>query len=952
MGRDGRAAPNPLWGQMSARRSRLRALSTLAVLALLLPLGGCGGINVVRKQKLELKPASLPLRTFAFPSGLRVIVEKDIRTPLAGVFVVVGSGSSSDPAGKEGLAHYVEHLAFQSRPFGAESFSELLDNAGSIQRNAFTDFDSTTYYEIGPAAALPRLLRIEAVRMVIPVSDVPTATATVELDVVRNELRERNETGFVGDVYSRLQAAIFPSGHLYSRPIGGTHRSVSALAKTDVEAFAKAHYRPDNMTLVLVGNIDLETADKLLADSLPRALVEAPNPVRLPERLAPAPPAVPEPAPLPVALPKVEAPIASPELWIGWALPRGFDRDGYLLSFLASAARQRLSRAGLDDRDIAHIEVLPIPGKEASMLLCRVALHEGLAPEKTLAKVLTEAPKIVNGFLTDPNDEVVSTVVLRSQYTFADMLYSRARRTILVGELLQMEDLVVRGLRRAAVTHFSQDPTLLSRALHDIAELKPERFRDYALPYLTVDRARAVLFLPKGGATGGGPAEVADRLAPPDRDRSTEKLIAPPKEWGEDLLNSPGQLSAYRLKNGLSVVLERRAGLPLVTASLSLGIGPASAKDGGSLAFARAMATPASRFNDPSEYGGLLSSSYGEDRIIERAEGSSGNAEGILATLAERARTMRVQRSDSLHFKDRVLPSYRRLEREPRRLAEREFFASLLPDSLYGRVPKFEELEAASYSATSEWLERAYSPGNATLVVVGDFEPKELQVWIDASFGGWSGSAPPIPVASRPAAASPKDRAEVRMLTTPRPGASQGEIRFGCQLPEVTSGPVAVRHELSALVLRDRLSRILRERLGATYGVQVRAVELPGGTSYLDLHANVENGKLTAALGELHRLLDQLAAAPVAADALLWARYKKASSVALAQMTNAAVASSIVQRTRFGLSPDLAEIRHDLASISEKDIQADIQHCLSAHPTLSIVGEEQVSQTALKEGWR
>lgn len=54
---------------------------------------------------------------------------------------------------------------------------------------------------------------------------------------------------------------------------------------------------------------------------------------------------------------------------------------------------------------------------------------------------------------------------------------------------------------------------------------------------------------------------------------STEKLIAPPKEWGEDLLNSPG---------------------PIV--------------------------------------------GYGEDRIIERVEGSSGNAEGILATLAERAR--------------------------------------------------------------------------------------------------------------------------------------------------------------------------------------------------------------------------------------------------------------------------------------------------------------------------
>ena len=109
------------------------SLTWLAAFALgMATLAGCGGnVNVVNKQKLELQPVNLPLRTFAFPSGLRVVVEKDTRTPLAGVFVVVGSGSSSDPKGKEGLAHYVEPLAFQSRPFGQQSFEDMLDVAGA-----------------------------------------------------------------------------------------------------------------------------------------------------------------------------------------------------------------------------------------------------------------------------------------------------------------------------------------------------------------------------------------------------------------------------------------------------------------------------------------------------------------------------------------------------------------------------------------------------------------------------------------------------------------------------------------------------------------------------------------------------------------------------------------------------------------------------------------------------
>src|SRR4051812_12217529 len=188
---------------MNIPRKRKNPGTRAAVLALTL-VAACGGnVNVVNKQKLELQPVSLPLRTFAFPSGLRVIVEKDTRTPLAGVFLVVGSGSSSDPKGKEGLAHYGEHLAFQSRPFWDQTFRDLLDAAGSIDHNAGTNFDSTTFYEIGPASALPQLLRTEAVRMVIPVSDIPESARGIELEVVRNELRERNETGFVGGVFSQ-----------------------------------------------------------------------------------------------------------------------------------------------------------------------------------------------------------------------------------------------------------------------------------------------------------------------------------------------------------------------------------------------------------------------------------------------------------------------------------------------------------------------------------------------------------------------------------------------------------------------------------------------------------------------------------------------------------------------------------------------------------------------------
>src|SRR5207237_8141619 len=183
-------------------------------------------------------------------------------------------------------------------------------------------------------------------------------------------------------------------------------------------------------------------------------------------------------------------------------------------------------------------------------------------PDEAVNGILGEASKIVDAFMLDPNDANLSTVY-GTQYTFNEIAYMRARREILVSEIQEMQDLIARGLRRAVVTHFAQDPTLLSRALRDLADLKPERFRDYARPYLTAERGRAVLFVPNGAGTRRG--EASARVAPPDRETKTERLPPPPKERVDELLGNAGQVTTQRLQNGVSVVRVRRTGLPMVS---------------------------------------------------------------------------------------------------------------------------------------------------------------------------------------------------------------------------------------------------------------------------------------------------------------------------------------------------------------------------------------------------
>src|SRR5262245_14141688 len=103
--------------------SALRKLIIAALCGVILGLAACSGAagsssGTPPRQGLVLRNVGFPLHIIRFPSGLRVIAERDERMPLVAVALVVGAGSSSDPPGKEGLAHYVEHLAFRSRPSG------------------------------------------------------------------------------------------------------------------------------------------------------------------------------------------------------------------------------------------------------------------------------------------------------------------------------------------------------------------------------------------------------------------------------------------------------------------------------------------------------------------------------------------------------------------------------------------------------------------------------------------------------------------------------------------------------------------------------------------------------------------------------------------------------------------------------------------------------------------
>jgi zinc protease len=61
---------------------------------------------------------------------------------------------------------------------------------------------------------------------------------------------------------------LFGTEHAYGRSTFGTEASLRAVATTDLRGFYRTHYRPNNATAVLVGDIDLATAERLLGEAL------------------------------------------------------------------------------------------------------------------------------------------------------------------------------------------------------------------------------------------------------------------------------------------------------------------------------------------------------------------------------------------------------------------------------------------------------------------------------------------------------------------------------------------------------------------------------------------------------------------------------------------------------------------------------------------------------------
>lgn len=187
----------------------------------------------------------------SLPNGLQIYSVEDHASPTVAVQVWYHVGSKDDPAGRSGFAHLFEHMMFKGNEHLSEdAMDELTENVGG-ENNAYTAADMTVYHEVVPSNYLEPILWAEAERMSsLAINDTNFAA---ERDVVKEEYRQR----ILANPYGEFSLAITKdsfAAHPYKRPGIGNIEELDASKLGEVTAFHSTFYRPDNATLIVVGD--------------------------------------------------------------------------------------------------------------------------------------------------------------------------------------------------------------------------------------------------------------------------------------------------------------------------------------------------------------------------------------------------------------------------------------------------------------------------------------------------------------------------------------------------------------------------------------------------------------------------------------------------------------------------------------------------------------------------
>ncbi len=198
---------------------------------------------------------------FELANGMHVILHEDHSTPLVAVTILYHVGSKNEDPKRTGFAHFFEHLMFEgSKNIARGDYDKIVETAGGAL-NANTNFDRTFYYEILPSNQLELGLWLESERMLH--LNVDTIGVETQRKVVKEERKQRLENQPYGSLAEEIFKRSFKVHPYNWMPIGSAQYIDQATIDEFMD-FYKTYYVPQNATLSIAGDLDIDETKKLV----------------------------------------------------------------------------------------------------------------------------------------------------------------------------------------------------------------------------------------------------------------------------------------------------------------------------------------------------------------------------------------------------------------------------------------------------------------------------------------------------------------------------------------------------------------------------------------------------------------------------------------------------------------------------------------------------------------
>ena len=751
------------------------------------------------------------VRKTVLANGLTVLTKEVKTAPVVSVQVWYRVGSRNEVPGITGISHQLEHLMFKGTKERPIQFGRLLSALGSSS-NAFTSNDMTAYFGTVGSDKLNAMLELEADRMVNTLAGEEQLKS--ERTVVLSELDGGNNNPGTR-LYRAVMGAAF-AGNSYGWPVIGYRSDVENYSPAEVQAYYHNFYRPDNATLVIVGNFDTDrtlekvqqTFGKIQAPPKPDSIKPAGEKPAPPQPIKDRPIVLKEPGSVAFLqmvypnLPKAGHP-DNPALEI---------MDMILTTGRSSRVYQSLVETGIASNaggDVTNaigagwymLSGTPAAGKTTAELeklllaeVKKIQTQPVTTAELERAKVNLRATYILsNRDISAQASQLGYNQTVQGDYRYSDA-YLKAVSQVTAADVQRVAQTYL--LLEKRVTGFFE-PTVITQG-GSTSNTNPNHSEAFSSGK-PVDPAEVAKYLPQDALAEAKPLP-SSRLPEKTILANGITLLLLPES------SSPSVSLSGRIKAGSVFDTAAKSGLAGLTAQNI----PNGTKGKTALELAQNLENRGVR----------LSLGAGREDVVISGVALSQELPLMVEHLADLLQNATFPNQEFEVSRRRNLIGLQNELDSPGALARRVFQSTLYPKNHpFATLRTKESLTAIQRQDLVNFYRKYYRPDTLTLAITGDFDPDQLKALLNKTLGKWKGNGPK-PDLQLVNAPTP---AKLTQLEKPLAGKTQAVTLMGT--PSITRldkrfyAALVLNQVIGGDTLSSRLGSEIRDRKGLTYGI-------------------------------------------------------------------------------------------------------------------------------------